>query len=274
MKPKLPIALTNLQKTLLITLRGKALESQFEDSVLQDQYAAEIIDQLDYDFSNMHLTHDAIVSLAVRAKVLDLWAEQFLNTHTQANIVHLGCGLDSRILRLNPPPEVQWWEIDFPEVIALRKEVYQERPGCTMLGHSILDDRWTEAIPPDLPTLVLAEGVFPYFQVADGERLLRSIVGHFERGQIAFDAYNGWGVAWLNQLSIMRQAHERLNWVVNDPKQLEIAVPGLRLIEENNDGLPGQDKRVSWLARTGFRISRLFKSLRRMGQLLLFEFGG
>lgn len=273
MNPKHPISLTNLQKTLLITLYAKALESEDDDSILNDLYAAEAARQLDFDFSGFKLSRNAIVALAIRAKALDLWTAEFLSKNKRANVVHMGCGLDSRHLRLNPSQEVSWWEVDYPEVISLRQKTYQERPGCRLIGTDIVEDDWLQAIPTDVPTIVVAEGVLPYFSEEAATKCLASMVSHFNSGQIAFDAYNRWGVMWLNHLPIMRQSHEKLHWVVDDPRQLELEVPSLRLKVENTNGLPEFVQKVGFWSRTAFRLSRGFSPFRRMGQLLLFDFG-
>lgn len=266
-------SLTNLQKTLLITLHGKALESEFENSILNDHFAANVSERIEFDFSQFKLSRNAIVALAIRAKALDLWTEQFLTENAQANVVHVGCGLDSRHLRVKPGSGVSWWEVDYPEVIELRKKVYDEQSRCHLLGTDILESEWLSAIPPDVPTLIVAEGVLPYFAEECATRFLTDIVSHFTSGQLAFDAYNRWGVLWLNQLPIMRQTQEKLHWAVDDPAQLEVAVPGLRLKVENTDGLPEFTKRAGFWSRTAFRLSRGIAPMRRMGQLLLFSFG-
>lgn len=273
MNPKSPISLTNLQKTLLITLHGKALESEFEESILNDCYAAEVAEKIDFDFSQFKLSHNAIVALAIRAKALDRWTEGFLKENRQANVIHIGCGLDSRHLRLNPDGGVAWWEVDYPEVMKLREKVYERQPACHLVGTDILESEWLEAIPSDVPTMVVAEGVLPYFPEETAIRFLSNVVSHFDSGQIAFDAYNRWGVLWLNQLPIMRQTQEKLHWAVDDPMRLELAVPRMRLKVENTDGLPEFVKQAGFWSRTAFRLSRGISPMRRMGQLLLFDFG-
>lgn len=273
MNPKLPISLTNLQKTLLITLHAKALESECRDSILNDHYAAKVAAQIDFDFARFQLSRNAIIALAIRAKVLDQWTEEFLSENKKANVLHIGCGLDSRFFRLNPAANVSWWEVDYPEVISLREKLYEERPECYLVGGNILDKDWLQQIPPDVPTMVVAEGVLPYLTEITATRFLSTVVSHFTTGQVAFDAYNRWGVKWLNQLPIMRQTHEKLHWAVDDPRQLEADVEQLRLKVENTVGIPKFVQRAGFWSRMAFRLSRRLAPFRRMGQLLLYDFG-
>jgi len=271
--PKLPISLTNLQKTLLITLYAKAVESRSPDSILKDHYAAEAAERIAFDFSRFNLSHNAMIALAIRAKVLDQWTEQFLHEHPAANVLHIGCGLDSRYFRLQPPPEVAWWEVDYPEVIDLREQVYGKQTGARLLPASILEESWLQEIPSDVPTLVVAEGVLPYFTAVTATQFLSGVVSHFDSGQIAFDAYNRWGVMWLNRLPIMRQTHEKLNWAVDDPRELERAVPTMKLKVDNTEAIPQFVGRAGFWSRTAFRLSRSISPFKRMGQLLLYDFG-
>ena len=45
---------------------------------------------------------DDRLAIAARAKMFDLWVEEFLAKNPNANVLHLGCGLDSRVYRVNP----------------------------------------------------------------------------------------------------------------------------------------------------------------------------
>jgi len=42
-------------------------------------------------------------------------------------MLHLGCGIDSRVYRFDPPVSVRWFDVDYPEVFELRKCLYPER---------------------------------------------------------------------------------------------------------------------------------------------------
>jgi Leucine carboxyl methyltransferase len=42
----------------------------------------------------------------------------------EAVVLHVGCGLDARVYRLNPGEGVWWYDVDYPDVITLRERVY------------------------------------------------------------------------------------------------------------------------------------------------------
>jgi O-methyltransferase involved in polyketide biosynthesis len=63
-------------------------------------------------------------SIAVRTAILDTHVTAFIGEHSDALILNLGCGLDTRFYRLDNGTLV-WIEIDLPEVIAFRKKLVE-----------------------------------------------------------------------------------------------------------------------------------------------------
>src|SRR6266700_737498 len=65
--------------------------------------------------------------IATRAATFDLLASRYLADHPDATVLHLGCGMDSRVYRLDPPATVDWFDVDYPDVIDLRRQLFPER---------------------------------------------------------------------------------------------------------------------------------------------------
>lgn len=274
MSAKIPIELNRLQRTLLITLGGRADESQLADSLLKDRFADEARQRVDFDFSTLRLSRDGLIALAVRAHTLDSWIRDFLARQTDAQVLHLGCGLDSRIFRVDPAAEIPWWEVDFPEVIQLRRALFPERVGCLYRETSVLEIGWLNEIDPQREVMVVAEGIFAYLSPSEIQQVLAGIVGRFPAGEIIFDAYNRWGISFLNALPSLRHAGVQLQFALEDPRQLEASVPGLTLCEERSSAPHAQIMRASPWMRWAYRASQRLPKLRRMGQLLRYRFGG
>ncbi|WP_245617534.1 class I SAM-dependent methyltransferase [Amycolatopsis taiwanensis] len=85
--------------------------------------------------------------MAGRAKAFDTWITEFLAANPDATVAHLGCGMDSRVYRLDPPPTVRWFDVDYPDVIDLRGRIYPDRDEYTQIGSSITDLTWLERLP-------------------------------------------------------------------------------------------------------------------------------
>lgn len=267
-----PADLTGEQKTLLITLYGKAQESLLPDSLLHDRFAAEAVEKLDFDFSSLRLTRDAMIALANRSQIFDNWTAEFLAQYPAATVVHLGCGLDCRLFRVRPPAESRWFAVDFPEVIALRRQVLGPVAGCTLVEGSLTEEHWLRQIPHDQPTLVVAEGVLPYLPADEVFRLLRRLKHHFPGGEIVLDSYTRWGVRLLNALPSMRAAGAALQWSLNHPQDLETQVSGLRLETRITRYDPRQVARLSWPLRPVLRLAETSGILDRLVGLARYRF--
>ncbi|MFC3286171.1 class I SAM-dependent methyltransferase [Litchfieldella rifensis] len=272
--PAEKIALSGKQETFLITLYAKAMESRMPDSLLKDAFAAEAICRIDYDFAKLNVPHDPMIGLALRAKILDDWTWEFINHTPVATVLHLGCGLDSRVFRLEPPISVRWFDVDFPEVIALRRRLYPERDGCRLIGASVMDSGWLSDVPSEHPVMVIAEGLLPYLRKHEVLRLLDTLTAYFPSGELAFDGYSRLAISLLRLAPPIRVAGASLHWGIDDPRELERQVPKLKLVKELS-GLddPAQIARMTWPTRLTILWCQSVPAFRRLGRFLLYRFG-
>jgi len=271
------VALTREKETLLITLWAKAGESLLPDSLLRDRFAAQAAARIDYDFARLKVDRDLMVGLAMRAHVLDGWTREFLAEHDDALVLHLGCGLDSRVFRINPAVGIDWYDIDYPEVISLRQRLYPPRAGCHLIGSSVTESDWLAALPQDRPAMIVAEGLLPYLPEEEVPLLLERLVRHFPAGEIVFDAYSPFGLKLIALQPSIKATGALLHWSLDDPAELERQVPGLTLVTEltayDPDGYdPAQIARMSWPARFAMQFFSLVPPLARIGLLLRYRF--
>jgi len=89
---------------MLISLYARALHSRSENPVLRDPWAEQAVDHVDYDFDSIKLPKIEPLAIAVRAKQFDVWVCEWIADHPESTVLHLGCGLDSRVFRVAPPP--------------------------------------------------------------------------------------------------------------------------------------------------------------------------
>ena len=153
--------LTGEKETLLITLYAKALDSRSKHSILGDRKADEMVNMIDYDFESLRGFGNGNV-MVVRARQLDEWVREFLRSNPDAVVLNLGCGLDTRVTRIRPPPRVSWFDMDYPEVIAERRRFYSDAEGYRMLESSVTEQSWLEKVPAGRPAMIVAEGVLEY----------------------------------------------------------------------------------------------------------------
>lgn len=246
MTDKLPVDLSGAPQTMLATLYAKALDADLPHSLLHDTWAKDVVARLDYDWSRTTITPRTAPSVSMRAAHFDAWVRQFLAVHPRATVLQLGCGLDSRYFRIDPGPEVEWYDVDYPDVAALRTELYPDTEHCHVVAASVTDPGYLADIPADRPTLILGEGLTMYLTRDDGIALLRRVVDRFPSGELQFDAFNRFGIRtqWTN--AVVRRAGATLYWGINGPAEILDAVPGIRLLAwlsvfeaETFRGIPG-----------------------------------
>ena len=206
---------------MLATLYGRALDARSPDPILGDRLSAETLDKINFDPTKTGLRPGDHYSVAMRAEFLDGWTREFLAGHPDAVVLHLGCGLDTRVWRVNPGPGVSWYDIDLPDVIKLRTELFGDRPGSTMIGSSVTDPSWLGRIPLGRPVLVVAEGLVYYLTEADGHALLRRIANGFRNGQMIFDGFSRLGIRLQKLNGAVTKAEATLHWGIDWPTELE-----------------------------------------------------
>ena len=126
---------------MLITLWAKATETNRPDALLRDPKAVEIMNRIDYDFTKFRGGTMSQVGCCGRAQIFDNEAQKFIDAHPDAVVVQLGAGLDARFERLGRPQITAWYDLDLPEVIALRRQLLPESTNH-YLAISLFDESW------------------------------------------------------------------------------------------------------------------------------------
>ena len=62
-----------------------------------------------------------------------------------AVVLHIGCGMDSRILRV-APEGTQWYDMDFAEVIAVSRKYYADTDFYHMISVDMREEAWKKEI--------------------------------------------------------------------------------------------------------------------------------
>ncbi|XXX74623.1 class I SAM-dependent methyltransferase [Sorangium sp. So ce134] len=267
------VHLTKEKETLLVTLYGKALESRSKDPILRDEAAESAVRRIDYDFGRLKVRRADAISLAIRARELDRWTVDFLAGHPGATVLHLGCGLDGRVFRVDPPASVRWFDVDYPEVIELRRRLYPQRDGYRMIGSSVTDPRWLDEVPADRPAMIVAEGLLPYLSEGDARQLLVRLINHLPGGQLAFDAYSRTGARLLRHHPSIRVTGASLgSWGIDDPREIETWSPRLALVTELTSYDASAMAKLPWIHRALARVAERIPAVRRLARLLRYRF--
>ncbi len=220
----------SVEWTNLVTLYLRAYESRSAKPILGDRAAADAVDRIDYDFKRIHrvsLPASNQYLVALRARRIDDWCADFLRRHPDAVVLHLGCGLDGRAFRLTVPPAVQWFDVDQPGVVELRRRLYSDTERYRMVGSSVTGSAWLDRIPTGRPTLVVAEGLLMYLSAGEVRQLLTRLTDRFDSGEMLFDT-----TAAVAPVLSKVLTKGITKWGIRDARELQTWNPRLRFIEQ------------------------------------------
>ncbi|MBQ9110055.1 MAG: class I SAM-dependent methyltransferase [Oscillospiraceae bacterium] len=213
--------MTNESKTLFIPLYGKAAMSR--EGIFQDKTAEHIVESLPEDMKNVDTSRRLAIFMAMRAARYDACAayappEDLGIPHL---VVHLGCGLDSRCERVQHSAKC-WYDLDFPAVIDLRKQYYQESERYRMIASSIMDFSWMDKIDYHGEYIhFLMEGVSMYLSESDMKSLLSEIQRKFGFCTFTFDAYTPLAAKCSKFKNPVNNVNAKIDFAMDDPKLLE-----------------------------------------------------
>ena len=274
------IQFTKEKETMLITLSGRAIQSQWKNPILRDPWAEEAMRHIDYDLSKQ-LTGVASWSMwkdigptiiATRAATFDHLTTRFLADHPDAIVLQVGCGMDSRAFRVDPPASVQWFDVDYPDVIDLRRQLFPEQDGYHLIGAPLDDLRWMDELPRDQPGLLIAEGVLHYLSETEVKALLNAVVAHFPSGQMIFDICNSFIVKRAG--SNVGGTGATYKWGLDNPQDIKQLEPKLELVKEiSMHELVGFSRFPLWV-RALYRIQDLNPTLRRIERTVVYRYPG
>jgi O-methyltransferase involved in polyketide biosynthesis len=273
---KVDVELSGPPQTMLEMLYAKALDAGAARPILGDAYARQLVDRLDYDWGKTGIARQhrrQVPSIAVRSAQFDIWARQFLSVHDRAVVLHLGCGLDSRVFRLNPGLHVEWYDVDYPDVIALRERLYPARERYHLVAASATDPIWLAAVPADRPALLLAEGLSMYLEENDGVALLRRVVERFPAGELQLDFWNRLGMrAQQRTNKVVKRSGSNVQWAVNGPDDILASVPRVRLMAAVSLFEADTVQRLTRVNRLFARSASRIPGLRRIIQFHRYAF--
>ncbi|KQC05227.1 MAG: hypothetical protein APR53_08510 [Methanoculleus sp. SDB] len=199
--------LGDVASTSLVTLYCHAVETQSENPILSDPRAVFIAGELDgrlagsddrlhRDLVGRSLDPRLVVHISLRAKRYDDFVREFLAKSPAGVVVNIGCGLDSRFLRTDNGQAI-FYDLDLPEVIALKAEFFDETDRYRFIASSVLDEGWFDRVKAhDGPFLFVAEGVFMYLDADDVKALFVKLVKEFPGSELVCEVFNS---LWLRE---------------------------------------------------------------------------
>ena len=180
--------MNSVNKTLYIPLYGKAYVSR-KGLFLDDKKAEEIWAAEGFALGGKSKSKWLAYYMGVRSAVFDEWVREQIAQNPSAVVLHIGCGMDSRALRVGSA-DAEWYDIDFPEVIAERARYYTETDRYKMISADVREREWLKNITKTDFAIVVMEGVSMYMSAEQMRELTKNLCDHFEKLVLLVDCYS------------------------------------------------------------------------------------
>ncbi len=196
---KIHIERNSVQETLLVPLYGRKMCAEKFPDLYTDQSAARLCDSLDYDFSALEARKNSFFyefgALEAAMRQLDIMWEikDYLKTHPRAVLINLGCGLD-QTGRACDNGMCRMVNIDFPDIIAVRKQLISSDEREINIARDLKDYSWMDEIDGSDGVIFFAAGVFHYFRSEEVKDLILELSGRFPGGRLIFDTVGKLGL--------------------------------------------------------------------------------
>ena len=86
-------------------------------SLLYDKMADDIIRLIDDGIirsMEYFSQYKSLINLTrVRVRQYDYWIREFIAKEPNGAVAYLGCGMDTRVYRVDPPESIAWYDVDF-----------------------------------------------------------------------------------------------------------------------------------------------------------------
>jgi len=222
--------ISGVSETLMITLYARYIESQRQDAILKDNKAAEIVEKIDYDFSKYAQGWASQLGCVIRAEVYDRLVSQFIQKHPQATIINLGAGLCTRFFRVDNG-KITWYEVDFPEVIDLKRKLIEESDRYRFIASSILEATWMD-VQRVAPVLIIVEGVSMYLTEIEMKTLFQNITRDLAPVTILMDVIASKRAKNTQKHDTVSKTNAKFKWGLDNSKELENWQQELKVTDE------------------------------------------
>ena len=184
--------MNEVNKTLYIPLYGKSKVSQ-QGIILNDPSAERIWKEEAFPIRGKSRSKWLAYNMAMRAHVFDDWTDSMLQRSSDALVLHIGCGLDSRYMRVKTSCS-EWVDCDLPDVIEIRKKYFRENETYHMTALDASRPEQIGTLPDCNTAIVVLEGLSMYLTNSQVRGLLQALDKRYRELHVLMDVYTEFGV--------------------------------------------------------------------------------
>ena len=198
------------EDTLYVPMLGRIYASEHFKNILYDKKALELRKDMPKSIvENDTQTQYTYLASASRSANVDRYIKNFIERKPDGIIVQIGSGLETTYYR-NDNGKTLWYCVDLPHVIEYRKGLLPENEREKCIAGDAFSKEWIEKIVsehPSAPLLVVASGLFYYFEEEKVLELLKLLM-NYEDIEVLFDAVNKSGMTMMRKKHMKTVGHE------------------------------------------------------------------
>ena len=166
--------------------------------------------------------------------MFDSWLQARMDEDQDAVVLHIGCGMDSRVQRVGTRKHL-WFDVDFPEVIQERRRYFAETGEYHMIAADVRDQAWISQVSEGKKknAIIVMEGVSMYFRPEELQKLLRNLGEHFEKVHLFMDCYTVLAARATKYKNPINEVGVTETYGIDDPEMLADGT-GMTFIKEHN----------------------------------------
>ena len=259
--------MNEVNKTLFIPLYGKSTVSK-QHIILSDPDAERIWEAESFPIRGKSKSKWLAYNMAMRARVFDDWTERMLRKHKDALVLHIGCGLDSRCRRVKVPYR-EWIDCDLPDVIAIRKNYFDECENYRMQALDASDPAQIQALPESDTTIVVLEGLSMYLSKAQLRGFLGALQEKYGMLCILMDIYTEFGAKASKYKNPVNDVGVTKLYGIDDMEYV-ISGLGLQVVREHSFTPPELVNELKPLDRAFFKLlftGRVYRKIYRLMEI-------
>lgn len=222
----------DIQETALITLAIRASETARPNARIKDDLAKEIIDTLGVDVSKYDpfMSHEGVVARTIMYRQQ---LESLIGQYPDALCINLGCGFDNKFVQVDNG-EIIWYDVDLPDILAVRRKVCKDSERCIMKEGSALESEWTKDLPKRSMNIIIMEGVLEYFSKEEVTTCLKMLCDSFEHGYLLAELHSPVLGRHTKQHDAVKYTNAQFKWGTKSGKEYLDLEPRLSLVSEKS----------------------------------------
>lgn len=186
-------------------------------------------------------------------------------------VLHLGCSPDSRVLRLGFDKGA-WYDVDYPDVIELRRRFYDETADYHMISSSVTEPDWLDRLADASgPACIVAEGLLMYLHEQQVRQLFLDLQSLLPGSEIVFDAYSRVTAKGANRHPSIKKTGARIHWGIDEARQIEQWGSGIQMLDEWSFTDSEDISSIGFRDRFLFGAMGMFRAAKRAHRILRFS---